>query len=308
MHKISFRSVAQKRNIHPVSFVLLIPLSKESNVATFLLAPGFSNYFTFCAKAGIDDSNDQVDPIECSPAVDIYNTDIVDTWNKLPLDTPFHDTNQSIVKKMVQVSEGVRGVIDTGTNSENMAKFLCLHQRMGHVPFKKMNVMAHQNIVPKRFVKCPALVCAACTYAKLTKKAWQNKPSKGYEDTNKATTPGKKVSDDQLVLPTPGLIAQLTGRLTTKQYKYTTVYVDNYPRHGYVHTQMSSSAEETIEGKEIFKAHMRSMGVVKVKTYVANNGIFRDHKWVDTCKEKGQSLSFVGVNAHHQNGYAERHI
>jgi hypothetical protein len=35
--------------------------------------------------------------------------------------------------------------------------------------------------------------------------------------------PGQVVSVDQLVSPTPGLIAQTTGFLTTKRYKYATV-------------------------------------------------------------------------------------
>ena len=31
-------------------------------------------------------------------------------------------------------------------------------------------------------------------------------------------------------------------------------------------------------------------------------------KWVTACREKGQGLTFAGVNAHHQNGIAERKI
>jgi hypothetical protein len=42
--------------------------------------------------------------------------------------------------------------------------------------------------------------------------------------------------------------------------------------------------------------------------YHANNGIFKANKWVDACKNKGQGLTFAGVNAHHQNGIAERKI
>ena len=52
---------------------------------------------------------------------------------------------------------------------------------------------------------------------------------------------------------------------------------------------------------------MMRMGI-KVKAYQADNGIFRAHKWVNACKEQKQHLIFTGVNAHHQNGYAERRI
>jgi hypothetical protein len=45
-----------------------------------------------------------------------------------------------------------------------------------------------------------------------------------------------------------------------------------------------------------------------VQNYHADNGIFRAHKWVNACHSSGQGLTFAGVNAHHQNGIAERRI
>ena len=43
-------------------------------------------------------------------------------------------------------------------------------------------------------------------------------------------------------------------------------------------------------------------------SYHADNGIFRANEWVQDCINKKQSLPFAGVNAHHQNGRAERRI
>ena len=51
---------------------------------------------------------------------------------------------------------------------------------------------------------------------------------------------------DILRSPTPGLIAQLTGRLTTKRYNYATVYVDIATGYGMVIVQTTANAEETI--------------------------------------------------------------
>ena len=85
------------------------------------------------------------------------------------------------------------------------------------------------------------------------------------------------------------------------------MFVDQYSKYGYVHIQKTASAEETIEAKKVFENHLESMGV-RVKSYQADNGVFRAHKWVDACRDKNQNLSFVGVNAHHQNGHAERRI
>ena len=192
-------------------------------------------------------------------------------------------------------------------NSAHMSELLRLHQRLGHMPFAKLKQLAKQGSIPSYLAKTPTPVCAACTYAKLAKKAWRGKPTKDHVISTKATAPGSLVSVDQLVSPTPGYIAQMTGRLTTKRYKYATVFVDQYSRMGYVHIQKSPSAEETVEAKRAFETNMTSIGV-SVRAYQADNGIFRAHKWVDACTQKGQTLTFVGVNAHHQNGHAERRI
>ncbi len=99
----------------------------------------------------------------------------------------------------------------------------------------------------------------------------------------------------------------MTGKLTTKRYKYAAVYVDQRSRFGYVHLQKTSSAEEMIEGKKAFETYARRHGVT-IKSYVADNGIFKANLWVEECKKQDQGLTFAGVNAHHQNGVAERKI
>jgi hypothetical protein len=48
---------------------LTTPLSKNSNVATFYLAPGYSNHQAFCAEAGIDLKTEDTDPIIASTVV-----------------------------------------------------------------------------------------------------------------------------------------------------------------------------------------------------------------------------------------------
>ena len=75
----------------------------------------------------------------------------------------------------------------------------------------------------------------------------------------------------------PGLIAQMTGKLTTRRYPYATVYVDQASRYGYIYLQKSPNADETVMGKRLFELHMESLGV-SVKVYQADNGIFRANK------------------------------
>ena len=98
------------------------------------------------------------------------------------------------------------------------------------------------------------------------------------EDEVGVSMPGQLVSVDQMVSPAPGFIAQMTGKLTTKRYRYATVYVDQASRYGYVYLQKSPDAVETVMGKRSFESHMESLGV-SVKAYQADNGIFRANKW-----------------------------
>jgi hypothetical protein len=99
----------------------------------------------------------------------------------------------------------------------------------------------------------------------------------------------------------------MTGFLTNKRYKYATVYVDQYSRHGFVYLQKAASAEETLKGKIAFEMHAQSHGV-RVEHYHADNGIFKAHAWVDACKQAGQGLTFAAVGAHQQNGIAKGRI
>jgi hypothetical protein len=99
----------------------------------------------------------------------------------------------------------------------------------------------------------------------------------------------------------------MIGFLTMTRYKHATIYVDQASRLSYVYLQKTATAEETLLGKEAFELHARERGVT-ILAYHADNGIFKAHKWVMACRGKGQSLTFAGVNAHHQNGIAERRI
>ena len=107
--------------------------------------------------------------------------------------------------------------------------------------------------------------------------------------------------------PTPGVIAQLRGRPTRKRYKAAMVFVDNHSGLSFVHIQMTTGAQETVEGKIGFEKYSQTYGV-KVKHYHAKNGVFADNLFKQAVLEENQMLSFCGVNAHWQNGVAQRRI
>jgi hypothetical protein len=199
-------------------------------------------------------------------------------------------------------------IVEEDVQSTNLAaEILCIHHRMGHAPFSKIQEMARQGALPARFKNCPIPMCTACAYGKASRKAWRGKLSKKGAGSRTNLRAGELVSVDQMVSPIPGLVAQITGTLTTKRYNYATVYADQATRLGYVHLQKGATAEETLEGKKAFEAYARDHGI-SIKAYHADNGIFRAHKWVDCCKTAEQGLTFAGVNSHHENGITERRI
>ena len=72
--------------------------------------------------------------------------------------------------------------------------------------------MAKPGIFPSRIAKCSVPICSACQYAKATHRQWRTKSCKHNQDLIESTTkPGQCISVDQLVSPTPGIIAQMTG-------------------------------------------------------------------------------------------------
>ena len=77
-----------------------------------------------------------------------------------------------------------------------------------------------------------------------------------------------------MVSPTPGLIAQMTGKLTTKRYKYATVVVDHFSCFSYVYLQKTAIVEENLEAKKAFETFAVSHHV-QILNYHADNGIFR---------------------------------
>ena len=148
--------------------------------------------------------------------------------------------------------------------------------------------------------------CSACLYGKATKRAWRSKQGR-QRQRNKTLKPREVISVDPMVSPLPGLIAQMVGSLTTQHYKFATVFVDQASRMGFVYLQKTCSAEETIEAKRAFEQYAENRGV-RVQAYHADNRIYKAKKWIEECQQRKQDLTYVGVNAHHQNGMAKQRI
>ena len=300
-----------------------IPLDPVTNVATIRTAPSYTKFLAYCAEAGLMGEEESTNPVAFDAALVSDDEDEDDdNWglnsginfersgpsarggerdeewidSHLP-HTVLPDNDPAVV---LNDEEDVQG-------RNESAELLDYHLRFGHASFTKLQIMAMLGLIPSRLKRCRIPVCAACMYGKATKRPWRTKLPKNKDEAYQAKVPGEVVAVDQLNSPTPGFIAQLTGMLTTKRYRYATVFVDAFSSRGYVYLQKTQSADETMEAKKAFERECSKDGV-RVQHYHADNGIFRSKAWTDDCQVKGQSYSFAGVDAHHQNGRAEARI
>jgi hypothetical protein len=75
----------------------------------------------------------------------------------------------------------------------------------------------------------------------------------------------------------------------------------------YVYLQESTKGMQSLAAKRSFEAYSSSYGV-KVQQYLADNGRFAEHLFLNHCDKLGQKVSLCGVSAYFQNGIAERRI
>ena len=62
-----------------------------------------------------------------------------------------------------------------------------------------------------------------------------------------------------------------------------------------------------MEAKHAFEAYCRQHGC-QVQHYHCDNGHFADNRWMVDAAQRGQTISFCRVSAHHQNGLAKKAI
>ena len=179
------------------------------------------------------------------------------------------------------------------------------HYRLGHLSFPKMKDLMQHSIFPSKLLTVKPPVCACCLAGAMTKQPSRVKGGKRHLHT--ATKPGEYVSVDQLESRTPGFLAVLRGFVTNKRYTCATIFVDHYSRFTYYYPQTSTNAEETVKAKKAFEAYSDSVRVNILHCH-CDNGRFADKVFLAAVKDEKQTVLYCGVNAHHQNGIAEKKI
>ena len=315
---------------------LVIPHDPLNNVATFALAPGYKDFHAF--ETTIEMKDEEPVPLTDLPVVtdDEYSiasdTDHPDAGTTSPWETDWHYKLRQEETTMAQEGDSqdsqAQGAFprfydltpDDKLTSEQILntdeeeelkisnpqfELLKVHHQLNHLSFGKIKAMASAGILPKRLQHVDTPACAACLYGKATRRPWRTKPkAKDKDKVRKASRPGQIVSVDMLVSPVPGLVAQMSGWITSKRYNYAMVFVDHYSGYGYVYLQKTQSAAETLEAKKAFEAKARTFGVT-IEHYHADNGIFSCKAWKEACTECKQGYSYSGFNAHSQSGVAE---
>ena len=278
-----------------------VPLDRRNNVATFYLSAGYNAYSTFCMQAGVTEDQDEIPMTEDWPEEHIDDRDV-------PCVTGSNKTWTSIKEYDFNNGRRVFRPSSMEINKLNMeAELLQIHYDMGHIHPDRLKLMSKQGVIPPKYGRVKMPFCAACAHGKATRRPWRSRSTNNKDEAWKPTKPGEVVSVDQLISPTPGLIAQMSGMLTSKRYTCATVYVDHFSGYSFVWIQRTTSAEETLVGKRAFEEYARASGV-KVSHYHADNGVFKARAWVEDCNSKHQRVTYAGVGAHHQNGVAERRI
>ena len=201
-------------------YTLTVPMSYDTNVATFTLAPGYKNFDLYCKEAKIDCEREDANPTINRAVTDDEEGEaavpakpyIKYVWKQPSPATPLQrDFNlDGPQATQYRINEALP---DMSRQASDMLK---LHYKLGHIPFAKMRIMAQKGLIPSRYKTCEIPLCTACIYAKQTRRPWRQKPTKINTPTRTNLKPGDVVSVDQMVSPTPGFIAQITGILTTK--------------------------------------------------------------------------------------------
>jgi hypothetical protein len=179
--------------------------------------------------------------------------------------------------------------------------FMAYHIRLGHLPFDRIQMAAKQGLLPSRIANCHVPKCASCLFG-----PWRTHGHIGHISRT-ATKPGDVVSVDQLISKTPGLVAQSTGILMKRRHSVATIFVDQASGIDIVYPQESTSAKDTLAAKQAFERFAKQHNVT-IKHYHCDNGIFASKKFRAAVDTASQTMTFCGVNAHHQNGVAERRI
>jgi hypothetical protein len=158
-----------------------------------------------------------------------------------PTVIPYADEDFDNVKKTAVEAEFHLEECQAELNDPNVAilrhkqsKLSTIPERLGHVSFARLRLLAKAGIIPKDLANVEPPTCPGRAYGKAHRKPWRHKGVRNKRKLRVATCPDQVVSVDQLVSPTPGFVPTHRGRPTTQRYIGATVFVDHFSDYTYV--------------------------------------------------------------------------
>ncbi len=164
----------------------------------------------------------------------------------------------------------------------------------------------HLEASNKSLATCDSLLGKACIHGKQRKRPLVSATFQPLDSDH--LQPGDCVLGDQLESTQPSLIPTYQGSPTTSFHSTGTLFVDHASRLLFFAPHISTGAEEAVPAKHQFELFATGFRHIIQKYHAINNGIFASKLFRAFCAQHHQQHSYCGVNAHHQNGIAKRHI
>ena len=188
--------------------------------------------------------------------------------------------------------------------SQSQKELLKWHYKLGHKGMQEIQALARMNILPRHLSNTDIPICEACQYGKAHLRSKGNSP---LIDPTKPIKPGDLIHVDQAISRTKGRCLLHSGKPTKAKWSVITIFKDHASKKIFGEFQQSHGADETITSKHRVEREANQCGV-KITKYRADNGIFKSKAFQNDVDKLNQQLDFCGVDAHHQNGVAERAI
>jgi hypothetical protein len=126
------------------------------------------------------------------------------------------------------------------------------HCRLYHTPFPQLIFMAELGEIPKQLAqlggRCP--ICVSCLFGTAPKHPWRRKFKDSQPICKESDmSPGARALADQLVPAQPGLILQISGKLSHQHVNGSTIFVDHFSDHAYASLMRDLTLDETITAR-----------------------------------------------------------
>ena len=230
-------------------FTKTVPLNPSTNVGLTTTASGAWSFCAFCATITVPETiQPNIFTMHIIPDEDndesFQPKDLVES-----LSPEENNLEKSSPQALDSMAEGPQSTpIDLGPithvipeDQEPMSldphdKLLRWQYQLGHLPFDRIKQLVLKGQLPKCLLASKKPFCLACQYGKMMKRPWRVKGD-NKNTTKTATQPRQIVLVDQLESTSPGLIAQLKGKLTQQRYKYATVFINQFSRYTFIYLQ-----------------------------------------------------------------------